>query len=75
MRQRQTEELAISDIGTIRQINEGIFASLFSFGTIELDGKGGEPLSLRNLRHPTEIKNLIWKLKESGYANQTRPIV
>jgi uncharacterized membrane protein YdbT with pleckstrin-like domain len=60
--QRQTEELQIKDITTVRQKSTGFFSHLFKFGTLELQG-GGAPVIFKSIVGPGEAKELIDKLK------------
>lgn len=63
---RQTQELAIRDIGAVRQKSSGMLSVLFGYGTVELDGKISQPIILKDLQSPGKIKDLIWKLKEGS---------
>ncbi len=72
---RQTEEIAVTDIGTIKEKTTGVFGRLFSYGNIELQGRGNQPLVISNISHLPQIKNIIWQLKEKTNANQGHPII
>ncbi len=59
---RQTVELQIKDITTVRQKSSGLFSHLFKFGTLELQG-GGSAVVFESISGPTEAKELIDRLK------------
>ena len=63
---KQAEEMVIREISNIRFLTTGVFSSLFSFGTVEVEtAESHQPLKVVNVKHPEQVKELIWKLKQN----------
>ncbi len=47
---------------------KGFWQSLFNFGTVEVRVRGlpTEPLMLKNVAHPAEVKDFIWKIHDKS---------
>ena len=60
-------ETRLEQIQNVSFSVHGFWQSLFRFGAVEVRTMGlGEPLVLKNVSHPAEIKDFIWRVRNVG---------
>jgi hypothetical protein len=77
---KETLEAPLENISHISRKTKGILPSLFGYGDILIQMHGvQEPLTIKNIRHPQETAEIIWKNAKSNqktiYNNQEEPVV
>lgn len=55
---RHTEEMKLSSIETV-EIEQGIWARMFGYGTVKLTGRGISDVKFRNIDDPMQVKRDI----------------
>jgi len=64
---KQTQEMMVSDIANIRVAHSGLFSTMLSFASVEIQSSAHDPLVFKNISKAGTIKDLLWHTKEKQH--------